>query len=66
MSYFKSLMSNGIVIANTNKNLENECNIKSVDNKILFSSAKISVVLNAQTSEIINIFNIGICLSTVG
>ncbi|MBT4344930.1 MAG: hypothetical protein HOD68_02575 [Flavobacteriales bacterium] len=66
LSYLKSLISKGIVIANTNKNLEIKCKIKSVDNKMLFSIANNKVVLDAQASEIIKIFKKGIFLKRVG
>ena len=66
LSYLKSLISKGIVIANTNKNLEIKCEVKSNDNKTLFSVANNKVVLEAQISEMMKIFKKGIFLKRIG
>ena len=65
-SYFKSLISNGIVIAKTNKNRDNNCNTIFCEIGISFSSTNKSMVLTVQTKEIMKILLKGISLNPKG
>jgi hypothetical protein len=63
LSSFKSLISNGIVIAKTNKNRSNKSGINLKERELLLSITTSSVVVRVQTIEIRNIFKKGISLN---
>jgi len=65
-SYFKSLISKGIVIAKTNKNRDNKCNTILCEIGMSFSSTNKSIVLTVQTKEMIKILLNGIFLNPKG
>ena len=66
LSYFISLISKGIQIANTNKNLVRRWNIILELKGILFSKISKSIVLIVQTNEMIKILENGIFLNQKG
>ena len=55
LSYLKSRMSKGMIIANTNRNLESKCKYTFESTKIDFSEITNSMLLIVQTQLIINV-----------
>ena len=66
LSYLISLISKGIQIANTNRNLLIRCNIILELKGMLFSKTSKSIVLVVQINEIIKILENGIVLNPKG
>jgi len=66
LSYLMSLISKGIQIANTNRNLLIRCNIILELKGMLFSKISKSIVLVVQINEIIKILENGIVLNPKG
>lgn len=65
LSNFKSLISNGIVMAKTNKKRSNKRGISLDDIELLLSVTKSIVVVNVQTIAIKNIFKKGTSLKEI-
>ena len=66
LSYLISLISNGIVIANTNRKREIICKYILFSRGILFSEMSKIIVLIVQVKAMINILQNGTSLSTRG
>ncbi|MEJ6734452.1 MAG: hypothetical protein QNK68_07410 [Flavobacteriales bacterium] len=65
LSYFKSLISKGIVIASTNKNRSSKSGIRLKERVVLLSVTTSIVVVNVQTIAIKNIFKKGTSLKEI-